>query len=127
MWFIEYYVFDYKAAPTQAGTYDKASKFNDDLSPFYIKVLPAKDNWGYSFRVYTGKDCNGVYDGIKDCTERDFIIISYGSDGKKENWKFNPKSPQAGIYELNSKKDLDKDLVMLNGIWVRAPIAKKKK
>lgn len=123
---IEYYVTDYKVAPKQAGTYDKASKFYSDLSPFYIKVVPNRDQWGNSFLIYTGKACNGVYDGIEDCTEKDFIIISYGRDGKKENWKYDPKNPQAGIYELKSMKDLDNDLIMWNGNWIRAPMRKKK-
>ena len=120
------YSTDMGVPPIQAGTYDKEGKFYSDLSPFYLKVVPTKDKWGNSYLVYTGKSCNGVYDGIKGCTEKDFIIISFGKDGKKENWKFNPKSPQAGIYELKSKKNLDKDLVMQNGIWIRAPMAKKK-
>lgn len=120
------YATDMGVPPKQAGTYDKTSKFYSDLSPFYLKVVPTKDNWGNSFHVYSGKACNGVYDGIKGCTEKDFIIISFGRDGKKENWKYDSKNPQAGIYELKSMKDLDKDLIMWNGNWIRAPMGKKK-
>jgi len=120
------YATDMGVPPKQAGTYDKTSKFYSDLSPFYLKVVHTKDNWGNSFHVFSGKACNGIYGGIEDCTEKDFIIISYGRDGKKENWKYNPKNPQAGIYELKSMKDLDKDLIMWNGNWIRAPMGKKK-
>jgi hypothetical protein len=120
------YLTDMGVPPKQEGTYDKTGKFYSDLSPFYIKVVPIKDNWGNNLHVYTGKTCNGVYDGIEGCTEKDFIIISYGRDGEKESWKYDSKNPQAGIYELKSMKDLDKDLIMWNGNWVRAPMRKKK-
>ncbi|MBL7084128.1 MAG: hypothetical protein ISS41_10960 [Candidatus Aminicenantes bacterium] len=125
-WAISDYVTDFGVPPKQEGTYDKQGEFDKTLSPFYIKVLPVKDKWGNGFRVYSGKACNGVYEGIKGCTDKDTLIISYGRDGKKENWKYNPKSPEAGLYKLKSEKDYDKDLVMLNGTWIRAPGTKKK-
>lgn len=120
------YVTDYGIPPKQAGTYERNGEFDKTLSPFYIKILPVKDGWGNALLVYTGKACNGIYDGIKGCTEKDYIVISFGRDGKKENWKYKPRDPEAGIYELTSDKDHDKDLVMWNGKWIRAPRAKKK-
>ncbi len=119
------YVTDYGVAPQQAGQYERASEFHKKLSPFYIRTLPFKDGWGNNFHVYTGKACNGIYDGIKGCTDRDTIVISFGRDGRKENWKYNPKDPEAGIYELTSDKDFDKDFVMWNGKPIRAPRTKK--
>ena len=123
---LAYHKTDYGLLPKQAGTYDRKGDFNKALSPFYLKILPVNDGWGNNFHVYTGKACNGIYDGIKDCTEKDYIVISFGRDGKKESWKYNPKNPEAGIYEPTSDKDFDKDLVMWNGNWIRAPKAKKK-
>jgi len=120
------YLTDFGIPPKQAGLYDRKGEFNKALSPFYIKVLPVEDNWGNGLSVYTGKACNGVYEGIKDCTEKDYIVISYGRDGKKEDWKYNPKNPEAGIYELKSDKDFDKDLVIWSGKWIRAPRVKRK-
>jgi hypothetical protein len=120
------YKTDYGIPPKQAGTYDRQGDFHKALSPFYIRTLPFKDGWGNGFYVYTGKACNGIYDGIKDCAEKDYIIISFGRDGKKDNWKYNPRDPEAGIYELTSDKDFDKDLVVWNGNWIRAPKTKKK-
>jgi hypothetical protein len=120
------YKTDYGIPPKQAGSYDKQGDFNKALSPFYIRTLPVKDGWGNSFHVYTGKACNGIYDGIKGCTDKDIIVISFGRDGKKESWKYNPKSPEAGLYELKSDIDHDKDLVMWNDHWIRAPRVKKK-
>ncbi len=123
---ISNYVTDFGVPPKQAGTYDRAGGFDKTLSPFYIKILPVEDGWGNSLLVYSGKACNGVYEGIKGCTDKDYVIVSFGRDGKKENWKYNPKNPEAGLYELKSDKDYDNDLIMLNGKWIRAPRAKKK-
>jgi hypothetical protein len=120
------YMTDHRALPKQSGTYSREGVFNNALSPFYIKVLPISDAWESNYRVYSGKACNGVYDGIEGCTEKDIVIVSYGQDGKKESWTYNPKKPEAGLYELKSDKDYDKDLVIWNGNWIRAPqIAKK--
>jgi hypothetical protein len=122
------YTTDYGVPPKQAGTYTRGGEFNEALSPFYIKTLPISDDWEGNFPVFSGKACNGVYDGIEGCTDKDIIIVSYGRDGKKENWKYDPKKPEAGLYELKSEKDYDKDLVIWNGIWIRAPqIVKKNK
>ncbi len=120
------YKTDYGILPKQAGPYDSEGEFSKSLSPSYIKILPVKDSWGNNFHVYTGKACNGIYDGIKGCTDKDIIVISFGRDGKKENWKYNPKRPEAGLYELKSDTDYDKDLVMWNDYWIRAPRVKKK-
>jgi len=120
------YVTDYGIAPKQAGTYDRQGEFHKALSPFYIRTLPVKDGWGNNIHVYTGKACNGIYDGIKGCTDKDIIVISFGRDGRKDNWKYNSKDPEAGIYELTSDKDFDKDFVMWNGKPIRWPRTKKK-
>jgi hypothetical protein len=122
------YMTDYGTPPRQSDTYTKGSVFDKALSPFYIRDLPISDKWEGNYRVYSGVAGNGVYDGIEGCTEKDILIVSYGRDGKKENWKFNSKKPEAGLYELKSDKDYDKDLVIWNGNWIRAPkIAKKNK
>jgi hypothetical protein len=115
------YVTDHGVPPEQSGTYDKQSAFYKALSPFYVKMLHVKDNWGNNFHVYSGKAGNGVYGGIKGCTEKDVVVVSFGRDGKKENWRYDPKNPGAGIYELKSLEEFDRDLVMLNGTWIRAP------
>lgn len=122
------YMTDYGAPPKQSGTYSKGSLFDKALSPFYIRDLPISDEWAGNYQVYSGKSCNGVYEGIGGCTDKDILIVSFGRDGKKENWAYDPKNPEAGLYELKSEKDYDKDLVIWNGNWIRAPqIAKKHK
>jgi hypothetical protein len=122
------YMTDHGTPPKQSDTYTKGSVFEKALSPFYIRDLPISDGWEGNFRVYSGTAGNGVYEGIEGCTGKDIIIVSYGRDGKKESWKYNPRKPEAGLYELKSDKDYDKDLVIWNGKWIRAPqIVKKKK
>jgi len=122
------YMTDLGVPPEKAGTYTRGGEFDKALSPFYIKVLPVSDAWENNYRIYSGKAGNNVYDGIEGCTDKDIVIVSYGRDGKKENWKYDPKKPEAGLYGLKSDADYDKDLVIWNGNWIRAPqIAKKYK
>jgi len=115
------YLTDFGVPPVQSGTYSRGGEFDKTLSPFYIKLLPVSDAWEGNYRVYSGEACNGVYDGIEGCTDKDIVIVSYGRDGKKENWKYDAKKPEAGLYELKSDNDCDNDLVMWNGNWIRAP------
>lgn len=115
------YLTDFGVPPVQSGTYSRGGEFDKTLSPFYIKLLPVSDAWEGNYRVYSGEACNGVYDGMEGCTDKDIVIVSYGRDGKKENWKYDAKKPDAGLYELKSDKDCDYDLVMWNGNWIRAP------
>ena len=121
------YVTDHGAPPKQSGAFDKNGTFYKALSPFYIKIVPGHDGWGNDLLVFSGKACNGVYEGIKGCTDKDFIIVSFGKDGKKDRWKYNSKNPGAGLYELESLDDFDRDLIMWNGTWIKAPMRGKKK
>lgn len=114
------YVTDNGIVPKQDGNYDRNSSFYKALSPFYVKRLPIKDGWGNNYFVYCGKACNGKY-GISGCQRDDFIVISYGRDGEKENWKFDPGNPEAGLIEMKTEDDFNIDLIMWNGSWIRAP------
>ncbi|MGB2843647.1 MAG: hypothetical protein WBC02_02190 [Candidatus Aminicenantaceae bacterium] len=114
------YVTDNGITPKQDGIYDRNSEFNKALSPFYVKILPVKDSWGNNFIVYCGKACSGKY-GISGAVSDDFVVVSYGRDGKKDNWKFSPSNPEAGLFVVEDIEDFDKDLVAWNGSWIRAP------
>jgi uncharacterized protein YozE (UPF0346 family) len=118
------YITDNGVLPKQDGTYDENSEFYKALSPFYVRVLPIEDTWGNNYRVYCGEACNGKY-GISRCGAEDFVVVSYGRDGKKEDFEFDSSDPGAGIYYLESVDDFDKDLIMWNGSWVRAPRPKR--
>lgn len=114
------YVSDNGVALKQDGPYDENLEFIKALSPFYVRNLPVHDGWFNPYRVYCGEACNGKY-GISGCGEDDFVVVSYGRDGKKEDFKFSPSNPEAGLFDIESADDFDKDLVMWNGSWVRAP------
>ncbi len=114
------YVTDTGALPKQDGTYDENSEFYKALSPFYEKFLPVTDSWGHKFRVYCGETISGKY-GISGCAGDDFMVVSFGQDGKEEDWEFDPSNPGAGLYEIESAEDFDRDLIMWNGSWIRAP------
>jgi len=115
------YITDHGVSPEQDGTYDENIEFCKALAPFYIRNLPIYDGWGNPFRVYCGEACNDVYRGITGCDYRDFIVVSYGRDGEKEDWEYDPTNSAAGLYELVTLDDFDKDIVMWNGSFVRAP------
>ena len=119
------YITDKGVLPKQDGIYDENSELCKVLSPFYVKVLPIKDTWGNNFRVYCGEACNGKY-GITRCGADDFVVVSYGRDGKKEDFNFNPSDPLAGIFVIESVGDFDKDSIMWNGSWVRAPRSRRR-
>ena len=116
------YITDNGVAMAQSGVYTAASPFYADLSPFYIKVLPINDQWGNGYRVYTGTDI-AVYGvaGIAD----DFLVASYGRDRLEnvDGFAFLTTAPEAGLYIVNEMVHFNRDLVMWNGSWIRAPKA----
>ncbi len=114
------FVTDNGIAPKQEGIYSEDSDFYYALSPFYVKELPIKDPWGNNYRVYCSSAGNGIY-GISGCVSDDFIIASYGKDGEKDIWEFNAMDPEGGLFVVKDVSDFDKDLIMWNGSWIRAP------
>ncbi len=119
------YVTDHGYTPNQDGTFEENEEFINALSPYYVKNLPIYDGWGNPLMVYCGEACNGKY-GISGCVQDDFVVVSYGRDGKKEDWEFDSSDPGAGLYEIESAPDFDKDLIMWNGSWVRAPLPRRR-
>lgn len=119
------YVTDNGVLPKQDGTYDENSEFYKALCPFYVKVLPITDRWGYKYRVYCGETIKGKY-GISGCAEDDFMVVSFGKDGKEEDWEFDASNPGAGLYYIESAEDFDRDLIMWNGSWIRAPMPRRR-
>jgi hypothetical protein len=117
------YCTDNGFAPSQDGAYELGDDFYQKISPFYVKVLPVKDPWGGKYVVYCGLACNGKY-GIKGCDKLDFVVVCLGRDGKKDDWKWDESNTQGGLFKVQSLADFDKDLVMWNGSWVRAPAPK---
>lgn len=114
------YVTDNAKTPVQNGSFEGNNEFFRTLIPFYAKQIPVKDQWGNNFLVYCGEACNGQY-GLSGCKEDEFLVVSLGKDGLKENWDYDPNNPGAGFYSSSSLKDLNNDLINYNGNWIRAP------
>jgi len=113
------YITDNGIAPApQAGTYTATSPIYTGLCPFYIKVLPITDQWGTIFNVWCGTTIYGITDPGAD----DFVVASFGRGGIQEtSWSFIATSPDAGLLVVNKGEHFERDLVMWNGSWIRAP------
>jgi len=114
------YVTDNGITPTQDGTYTASSAFYTGLSPFYVKVLPLTDQWGTFYNAYCGTAVDGNY-GITGAAGDDFVIASYGRAGVAESFTFSAANPEAGLYVVSQSDHFNRDLVMWNGSWIRAP------
>lgn len=111
------YITDHGMAPAQDGTYDGSSTFYDAISTFYIKVLPLNDEWGNGYRVWCGSAATQY--GISSPLQEDYIAASFGRDRAQDDFAFDVNAPEAGLFEVNSLSDFDKDLVTYNGSWIR--------
>jgi len=111
------YLSDQGTIMPTAGTYDENSAIYRALVPNYIIKMPIKDPWGNNYLIYTGEKINGLY-GLKAKNRSDFVVISLGKDGKKEEWIFLENSPEGGLF---SGGEGNEDLIMFNGSWIRAP------
>lgn len=113
------YITDNGIAPTQSGVYTGGDPFYLSLSPFYIKVLPVTDQWGTGFNIWCG--LAAAQYGIVGPGTDDFLVSSYGRDKGPDGFSFDPTNPELGLTVVKSAADFDKDLVMWNGSWIRAP------
>ena len=105
----------------QGGT----DPFVTALQGFYLKVFPINDQWGHAFYVYTGKtasDASAFGLTITSPSDDEFVVGSAGRDGTTlTDSKYNPQDPSSGLYEVNSMKDFDKEIVNWNGSMVIGP------
>ena len=114
------YVTDNGTTPIQSGTYTAAAPFYSGLSPFYVKVLPINDQWGNNYNVFCGAAVDGNY-GIAGAGGDDFLVSSWGRDKVIEGFTFDAANPESGLFVVNQMAHFNRDLVMWNGSWIRAP------
>jgi type II secretion system protein G len=114
------YITDKSTPPANSGAISTTLK--GALSPMYIKVLPLNDQWGTSFKVYCGAAADGNY-GITGSATDDFLISSYGRGGALESFTYTTSTPEAGLYSIAAVADFNKDLISLNGSFIRGPRA----
>ncbi|MBA7629581.1 hypothetical protein ES703_37081 [subsurface metagenome] len=107
------YVTDNGTLMVQSGTYTASA-------PFYVKVLPINDQWGNSYNVFCGAAVDGNY-GIAGAGGDDFVVASWGRDKALEGFAFDAANPEAGMFVVNQMAHFNRDLVMWNGSWIRAP------
>jgi hypothetical protein len=110
------------ASGIQRGPLEKDSVFIEALEKRYLTDCPIKDRWGNPIFVYSGlaaEDYIGMDEDLVGA--EDFIIVSYGRDGKAEGFKYDTAYPQSGWYELDSMDDFDKDYINWKGNWIRRP------
>ncbi len=116
------FVTDNGVTPTSpGGAYTATSDLYTSLSPFYIKVLPLTDQWGTPFQSYCGTDVDAAGYGISGAAGDDFLMASFGRAGLAESFSFSATNPEAGMYVVSQSAHFNRDLVMWNGSWIRAP------
>jgi len=113
------YVTDNGEAPTQDGVVAAGGPFYLDLSPFYIKVLPVRDQWGTPFNVWCGTAGTGNY--VATALDDDFVVCSYARNKAADAFTFSAADPEANLFVLKTGADFNNDLVMWNGSWIGAP------
>jgi type II secretion system protein G len=123
------YVTDKGVAPaTGGGPITASDTLVTTLQGFYLKVFPINDQWGHPYIVYTRAGAQtqwGVnYADGADFGDDEFLVGSYGRDnatGPQED--YDPTNPSAGLYEVNTMKDFNNDIVNWNGSMVIGPRA----
>ncbi|MDD8024960.1 MAG: hypothetical protein PHI34_00480 [Acidobacteriota bacterium] len=53
----------------------------------------------------------------------DFLISSYGRGGTLESFTYTAATPESGLYTISTTADFTKDLISLNGSFIRCPRA----
>lgn len=107
-----------KAPANPKGIVQYQKPFFRELLPHLDFVRPV-DWWGYNYWIWTGPG-NRAY-GITMDGARDYLIVSTGRRGGRETWAYDPARPEAGLFTPRSARDFDKDIVLWNGRFIRAP------
>jgi prepilin-type N-terminal cleavage/methylation domain-containing protein len=122
------YITDAGEAPdagNQSGPLLADSDFVKAISPSYIRKCPVRDQWGFSFRVYSGNAVGSTYSiPAEDIGADDFLIVSLGRDGLDggtRTFTYLPDDLPSGLYEMRNMPDFNNDLINLNGTWLHAP------
>ncbi len=116
------FITDHRTAPANPnGEIAGQAAFYQDLSGFYLKVLPENDQWGSPFLVWCGSAAEGCFDGVTGCGVDDFVVASYGRDKGPTAFTFDPLTPTTAFFEINGMSDFNEDLVNWDGSWIHVP------
>jgi len=114
------YMTDNGVAYDQNGVYTSGSAFYTTMAPFYIAVLPTRDQWGNDFVVYGQTNANSKY-GVANASNLDFVVASFGRDGAGEEGSDFVSTAGSGLFTVTNMNSFNNDLAMWNGNWIRGP------
>ncbi|MBC7349390.1 MAG: prepilin-type N-terminal cleavage/methylation domain-containing protein [Candidatus Aminicenantes bacterium] len=120
------YVTDKGNVPAHAGPVQANDTLVSSLQGFYLKVFPVNDQWGNPYQVDTREQANSTWaiayaDGA-ELGDDEFVVGSFGRDGSQgPDYDYNVDDPTAGLYEVNTMKDFNEDIVNWNGSMVIGP------
>jgi hypothetical protein len=110
------------ASGIQNGSLEADSAFTKALEEKHLTACPIKDRWGNPFFVYVGSAAANFNGFAMDLIRgEDFIIVSFGRDGKADGFKYDPAHPRSGWFGLDSMDDFKKDYINWSGNWIRRP------
>jgi len=122
------YVTDKGNVPEHTGAVQENDTLVASLQGFYLKVFPTNDQWGNPYQVDTrtavGTTWGIAYADDAELGDDEFVVGSFGRDGDQgPTYDYDPTDPTAGLYEVNTMKDFNEDIVNWNGSMVIGPRA----
>ena len=104
-----------------AGGLVNGDAFIQALAPFYVKIVPVNDQWGFPFQVYLGDAAatRGIL--ADDVGNDDFVIFSFARDQITDGWSYDANNPTDGMFTVTQMLDFTYDLINWSGSWIRAP------
>lgn len=110
------------AAGVQEGPIVEGNPFVKAITKKHMVSCPIEDKWSHPLQFYSGKSV-AKYPGFsgENVGDNDFLIVSFGRDGKPDNFVYNPQDPMSGMYKVETTADYDKDIVNFNGTWIHGP------
>jgi len=119
------YVTDNGIAPAHSGVLTGATDtFLANIAPFYVKICPWADKWGFGYVINTRDSIIGDFGVTSVATpgNDEFVVGSTGRNGGQgPTYAYDATNPEAGLYFVKSMGDFDEDLAMWNGNWIVCP------
>ncbi|HEX9901340.1 MAG TPA: prepilin-type N-terminal cleavage/methylation domain-containing protein [Acidobacteriota bacterium] len=111
---------DHFFTPTIDGAIDNA--FQQIMSPFYLKICPMNDQWGFPYLIHAGQPVTTVLGRAIAADGPDsFLIECMGRDNADDTWAFAPATPEDGLYIVESMDDFLRDIVNNDGSLIHGP------